>query len=66
MKNFLKNLSVAGGFFGFIAVVPSIIEHIEISTKSFLYILVSIFGVSVFYLIGKSCKNLFKHFIKRS
>ena len=66
MKNFLKNLCAVGGFFGFITIVPSIIEQIEISTKSFLYILVSIFGISVFYLIGKSCKNLFKHFIKRS
>ena len=66
MKNFLKNLGAVGVFFGFIAIVPSIVEQIEISTKSFLYILVSIFGVSVFYLIGKSCKNIFKHFIKRS
>ena len=65
MKNFLKNLGAVVVFFGFIIVVPSIVEQIEISTKSFLYILVSIFGISVFYLIGKSCKNLFKHFIKR-
>ena len=66
MKNFLKNLGAVVVFFGFIIVVPSIVEQIEISTKSFLCILVSIFGISVFYLIGKSCKNIFKHFIKRS
>ena len=65
MKNFLKNLGAVVVFFGFIIVVPSIVEQIEISTKSFLCILVSIFGISVFYLIGKSFKNLFKYFIKR-
>ena len=65
MKNFLKNLGAVVVFFGFIIVVPFIVEQIEISTKSFLCILVSIFGISVFYLIGKSFKNLFKYFIKR-
>ena len=65
MKNFLKNLGAVGGFFGFIIVIPSMIERMEFSTKSFLYILITLLGISVIYLVGKSCKNFFKYFIKR-